>query len=224
MRDPFPIPPIQALSDWIEPYATAWGMYTLPLHIHEILFAALFYTFIQLVFSPWISTLLFRAYYPAHHRGRKVSWDAHIVSLVQSSLINVLALWCMWADRERSAMDWQQRVWGYTGAQGLIQSMAAGYFLWDLVVTILHIDVFGVGLLAHASSALVVYSFGFVSRLSSLLFIFLDTLNTRNPKAGVMTAFCNDRDPSSTTTAAPSSSTSSPPPSSTSTGSSTSST
>ena len=60
-------------------------------------------------------------------------------------------------------MDWQQRVWGYTGGGGMIQGFAAGYFLWDLCVCLSHIDVFGWGLLAHAVSALVVFSLGFVS-------------------------------------------------------------
>ncbi|KAM0322816.1 hypothetical protein ACHAQA_009157 [Verticillium albo-atrum] len=58
-------------------------------------------------------------------------------------------------------MDWQARIWGYTGGVGMIQALAAGYFLWDLVVTSLNMDVFGPGTLAHAISALVVFSFGF---------------------------------------------------------------
>jgi hypothetical protein len=40
--------------------------------------------------------------------------------------------------------------------------MAAGYFVWDLITTAAYLDVFGLGLLAHAFSALTVYSFGFV--------------------------------------------------------------
>ncbi|KAG7101559.1 putative TLC domain-containing protein C17A2.02c like [Verticillium longisporum] len=67
----------------------------------------------------------------------------------------------MFVDEERREMDWQARIWGYTGAVGMIQALAAGYFLWDLVVTSLNMDVFGPGTLAHAVSALLVYSFGF---------------------------------------------------------------
>lgn len=64
-------------------------------------------------------------------------------------------------------MGWEERVWGYTGAGGMIQGFAAGYFLWDLGICITNIGVFGWGLLAHAIAALVVFSFGFVSDLSS---------------------------------------------------------
>lgn len=73
----------------------------------------------------------------------------------------------MWTDEERGSMGWEERVWGYTGAGGMIQGFAAGYFLWDLGICITNIGVFGWGLLAHAIAALVVFSFGFVSDLVS---------------------------------------------------------
>jgi len=162
MRDPFPIPPIPALSKAVQPLADRLDFPTLPLHVHEVLGAALFYTFIHLVVSPILSTWLFPSYYPRHSRAKRVNWDAHVVSLVQSTLINGLALWVMWESRdERSSVDWQQRVWAYDGASGFVQAMAAGYFVWDLITTLSYLDIFGLGLLAHATSALAVYSFGF---------------------------------------------------------------
>lgn len=97
-----------------------------------------------------------------------MNWDVHVVSLCQSTLITALALWVMFVDDERKHMDWKGRVWGYTGAAGMIQGLAAGYFLWDLMVTIQHIDAFGVGMLAHALCAITVFSFGFVGSQSSL--------------------------------------------------------
>ncbi len=60
-------------------------------------------------------------------------------------------------------MGWEERVWGYTGADGMIQGFAAGYFLWDLITCAGNVAVFGWGLLAHAVAALVVFSLGFVS-------------------------------------------------------------
>lgn len=60
-------------------------------------------------------------------------------------------------------MGWEERVWGYTGASGMIQGFAAGYFLWDLFTCAGNVGVFGWGLLAHAVAALVVFSLGFVS-------------------------------------------------------------
>ena len=163
MKDPFFLPPITWLSEAVQPFADRFGLTSLPLHVHEILAAALLYSVIFYPFSPIISRLLAPNHYPHLPRKSRLNWDAHVVSMVQSLLINALAVWVMWRDDERKHMNWEERIWGYTGAAGLIQSLAAGYFVWDLVVTSLHLDVFGLGTLAHAISALVVYLLGFVS-------------------------------------------------------------
>ena len=169
MKDPFPFPPIPALSEAVQPWADRIGLPILPLHVHQVLGAALLYTFIQLVVSPVLSNLFFAKYYPRTSRAKKLNWDAHVVSLVQSLLINGLALWVLLASNdERSKLDWQQRVYAYDGASAMIQALAAGYFVWDLIVTVINLDVFGLGLLAHAVSALIVYSFGFVRLIPPL--------------------------------------------------------
>ena len=69
-----------------------------------------------------------------------------------------------------------ERVFGYTGASGLIQGLACGYFVWDLIVSTRYIKIFGIGIWAHAITALCVFSFGFVSFLflfSRSAFVFL---------------------------------------------------
>jgi hypothetical protein len=218
MRDPFPFPPIPALSKAVEPYAERFSMPTLPLHIHEVVGSALFYTFIQTVVSPVLSNKLFPQHYPRHHRAKKANWDTHVVSLVQSLIINGVALWVMFADEERSSMDHEQRIWGYTGGCGIVQALAAGYFLWDVGITLLNLDTFGLGLLAHGVAALSVYILGFVSLLLPLFPSY--PLEKRTSK----TNLCCCSVPLSISTPRLSSSTSSPRPSSTSTGSATSST
>ncbi|KAL2756104.1 hypothetical protein ACRALDRAFT_1070758 [Sodiomyces alcalophilus JCM 7366] len=161
MKDPFPFKPPPSLVQAVQPWAELFSLPTLPLHIHEILASSLLYTLIYWPISPLISRYVVGERYDKLSRKRRVNWDAHVVSFVQSTLINCLALWIMFADAERNKMDWQARIWGYTGALGMIQALAAGYFLWDLVVTSRNMDVFGPGTLAHALSALLVYSFGF---------------------------------------------------------------
>lgn len=96
-----------------------------------------------------------------------------MVSLVQSTLINAVALWAMFADQERKRMGWGERVFGYTGSCGLVQAMATGYFAYDLIVSAVHVRIFGVGLLLHAMSALWVFSLGFVSCGCLFLYPFL---------------------------------------------------
>ena len=86
-----------------------------------------------------------------------------MVSFVQACVINSAALCVMYLDVERREWDWKQRVWGYSGAVGMIQGFSAGYFLWDLLVCIQDVEIQGAGALAHAVSALAVSSLGFVS-------------------------------------------------------------
>ena len=169
MHDPFPLSNPLWLQKAIQPFADYFGLTTLPLHIHEVLGSFIAYTFINRVFAPVVSKWLFPVKYTALSREKKINWDVHVVSLAQSVSINILALWVMFVDEERKNMDWKERVWGYTGAAGMIQGMACGYFLWDLMITIQHVKLFGIGMLAHAISALTVFSFGFVRRpLSSM--------------------------------------------------------
>lgn len=162
MHDPFPIPCPPLLARLTTPLATALNLPTLPTHIHEVLLATLTYHIICAYVSPTVSSLVFPRIYPQLPIRTRINWDVHVVSFVQSVVISVLALWVMFVDEERKGMGWRNRVWGYTGGGGMIQGLAAGYFLWDLGVCMRYLRVFGWGLLAHGVAALVVFSLGFV--------------------------------------------------------------
>lgn len=162
MLDPLPPPP-EALQRLVQPLAEYLSLPSLQYHIHEVLGAFALYQFVQSVISPAISSWLFPKIYPNFSRRTKLSWDVHVVSLVQSTLINTVALWVMFVDEERNTMNAGERVYGYSGACALVQALATGYFLWDLIVSTLHIKTFGVGMWFHAVSALWVFSLGFVS-------------------------------------------------------------
>ncbi|KAG5296765.1 DUF887 domain-containing protein [Histoplasma ohiense] len=160
MLDPIPSPP-KWLQDAILPVAEKLGLHSMTLHIHEVIFFFAFYQLIQSVVSPLLSTALFPKFYPHFNRRTKLNWDVHVVSLIQSCLVNAAALWVMFADKERQAMTSSERVSGYSGTCGLVQAMAVGYFIWDLIVSTRYIGVFGIGLWFHAVSALWVFSLGF---------------------------------------------------------------
>ena len=162
MRDPF-LEPSGYLVKATQPIANSLALRTLPLHAHEILPAFCFYEFVNAIVSPRVSTYLCPKIYPKLDRKTKVNWNVHFVSMVQSCFINTVALWVIFNDKERMQMDQTQRIWGYTGAGGMVQGFAAGYFLWDLLASIKDVNVHGWGALAHAASALVVSSLGFVS-------------------------------------------------------------
>lgn len=163
MRDPFPIGPPLWLSKAVQPVADKLSLPTLPLHVHEIIFALIFYQTINVVVSPALSRRFFPKTYNSFNRRTRINWDVHVVSMVQSLLVNTVALWIIFCDEQRSQMNWAGKIWGYDGAGGFLQGMAGGYFIWDLFTCTYHIDIFGVGMLMHAISACTVFSLGFVS-------------------------------------------------------------
>ncbi|KAL8734378.1 MAG: hypothetical protein Q9166_001576 [cf. Caloplaca sp. 2 TL-2023] len=161
MHDPFPIPPPALLVKAATPLCEYLNLPTLPIHIHELLLAAMTYHTICAYISPFLSRRLFPSTYPVLPRRSQLNWDVHVVSLVQSVVVCAAAIWVMVVDKERKGMSWEERIWGYTGAGGMIQAFAAGYFLWDLQICIRYLGVFGWGLLLHAVAALIVFSLGF---------------------------------------------------------------
>ncbi|KAL9065424.1 MAG: hypothetical protein Q9161_008235 [Pseudevernia consocians] len=159
MRDPIPAP--GSLVQFANPLARTLSLRTLPLHAHEILPSFTLYTFLNSYVAPFASERLFPETYPSLHPRTKVNWNARAVSLLQSCCINTAALAVIYLDKDRWAMGPRERVWGYTGASGMVQGFAAGYFLWDLVISAENMDVHGPGALMHAVSALAVSLLGF---------------------------------------------------------------
>ena len=145
-----------------QPLAKFLHLTTLPYHAHEIVHAFTFYHLVCTYVAPRVSSLLFPKAYPNFNERTKYNWNVHFTSMVQACFINTLALRVIFSDRERWRMGPQERVWGYTGATGMVQGFAAGYFLWDVMISIKRFDVHGPGSLMHAMSALAVSSLGFV--------------------------------------------------------------
>ncbi|KAK0511047.1 hypothetical protein JMJ35_006599 [Cladonia borealis] len=160
MIDPLPAPP-SSLRTLVEPIADTLGIQTLSFHTHEILLAFSVYYLLNSRVSPALSSRLFPQIYPNLAPKKRISWNVHVTSLFQSVFICTTALWVMWTDEERKNMNARERIWGYTGAMGMTQAFAAGYFAWDVLVSIVHYDVLGPGSLAHAISALIVTNLGF---------------------------------------------------------------
>ncbi len=159
MHDPFFFAASQAL---FKPIFDFFSLQSLSLHIHEILVVFGAYHVIFEYVAPLLSTSLLAERYKILSYESRLRWNMHCVSMVQSVGICVLALWTMAMDQERKYMNLDERIWGYTGAAGLVQALATGYFLFDLVVMVRYLKVFGLGMLAHASSCLLTYTLGFV--------------------------------------------------------------
>ena len=165
-----PCPPILApIRAYAEVFAEQAALPFVPQHTHQVLGALAVYHLIFQVLSPVFSRLLIPSYYNKFPRRTQVNWDVHVVSFVQSSFICALALWGMYTDGDRlvaaaAAGDAGAlyRIFGYTVNGGAVQAYATGYFIWDLIICVYYVDIMGLGFVAHAVSALAVYSLGFV--------------------------------------------------------------
>lgn len=175
MRDPFLSPPTFLVS-LTRPLASYLSLSTLPLHIHEVLFGWASYHLLFTTISPFLSSRLVPGIYNKLNARQKVNWNVRVVSLIQASFINAAALYVIFNDAQRNEMDWRGRIWGYSGATGMVQGFAAGYFLWDVSVSILYLRILGLGSLAHAISPLVVTCLGFVSIQLIQCFLFEGSL------------------------------------------------
>ena len=138
----------------------------LPLHLHEVLLALSFYACVAHVLSPILSARIVPDIYAKLDRSGRINWGVHIVSFVQSIIVNALSLYIIFCDDERVAWrpddQWPMRVWGYHGLSGLLQSLALGYFLFDLYMCIRHVGIFGWGMVVHALASSSMFILGFV--------------------------------------------------------------
>jgi hypothetical protein len=165
-----PSPPLLApLQPYAEILAKQAYLSSLPQHVHQILGAFVAYQAIYLFISPMLSKLLVPGFYNKFPRRTQVNWDVHVVSFVQSTFICALALWGMATDTDRQVAAAAPgddgvfyRIFGYTVTGAAVQGYATGYFLWDLMISAYYVDIMGWGFVAHAVSALAVFSLGFV--------------------------------------------------------------
>ncbi|KAF2719805.1 DUF887-domain-containing protein [Polychaeton citri CBS 116435] len=166
MLDPFRTTVSEPVQTFLVRISNTFGLSTLPLHAHEVLLALALNALIAQAISPAISARLFPDAYSRFSPRMRINWHVHVVSLVQSCLINALSLYVILVDGERRSWaqddaDWHLRIWGYTGLTGFLQSFALGYFLWDLYVCVRYVGMFGWGMVVHAVASSAMFTFGY---------------------------------------------------------------
>ncbi|KAF2099769.1 DUF887-domain-containing protein [Rhizodiscina lignyota] len=159
MRDPFAPP--ASVARVFKPVANYLGLSTLPLHVHEIVLSFVVYEILFKVASPVLSRHFWPKTYNAFNRRTRINWDSRVTSQIQQAVILSLVIYTILTDPERTGTTWQTRLWGYNGITGLVQALAAGYFLWDVHISSVHMDVMGADSLAHATGWLLITLIGF---------------------------------------------------------------
>jgi hypothetical protein len=157
------LPPVPALQILVKPFADALGLATLSLHVHEILYATIFYFAIFTVVAPIISKSIISDRYEAFDFKTSLKFRIQCVSLVQSIFISSLALWVMLNDQHwKSVSTPEGRIWDCDGLWGSVQAFATGYFVYDLLLNLRYIKLLGLAMTLHGSSCLTIYMLGFV--------------------------------------------------------------
>ncbi|KAJ3364302.1 hypothetical protein GGF32_002273 [Allomyces javanicus] len=145
----FPPPwPVQFLVDVV-------GLQTLPAHWHILLGSAVACQ-VLLLLSRYLSPLVAPVSYRGLSSKRKLDWDVHVVSSVHALTIVSLA-WPQLFDPVLVANP----VFGYTHQAGTTYAICCGYFLWDALFSLVHVQTFGIGFLVHGIACLAVYLLSF---------------------------------------------------------------
>lgn len=176
MRDPFEAS--ASVARLSKPLANYLGLSTLPLHAHEIVLSFAVYELLFKVVSPALSRRFWPQTYGAFNKRTRINWDSRVTSQIQQAVILSLVVYTIISDPQRAHTTWQMRLWGYNGMTGLVQALAAGYFLWDVHISSVHMDVMGADSLAHATGWLLITLIGFVSLPFSPLLRILRTLHS----------------------------------------------
>ncbi|KAK5666599.1 hypothetical protein QVD99_006668 [Batrachochytrium dendrobatidis] len=88
--------------------------------------------------------------------SKKASWGMHIVSMIFSLLICTIAVPVFFTPE--LAAD---KLFGYSFYAGVVYSIACGYFLWDIAVSIFYIQETGLGFVIHAVACFSVFMLSF---------------------------------------------------------------
>ena len=172
MQDPL-APPPAIVVQLLQPFAQRYGLLTLPFHAHEITGSFMLYSSIFLLISPGLSGRLVHDRYNYLSKRSQIAWHVKVVSTIQSTFICTIALYVLLVDNERQKLGSGGRLWAYSGASGMVQAFAAGYFLWDVSVSVRYFGILGGSSLAHAVSALFITCIGFVSHADGYCSYFL---------------------------------------------------
>lgn len=155
----------QRLRPLAKPWAIGLGNYlhlqTFPLHATQVITTAAAYQALFSVISPALSRWLVPETYNELPRRTRINWDSRVVGFFQSIFISAHAISVLLTDPSRLSASVESRLWGYSRQAGTVQAYAAGYFLWDIYLSLKYLSVFGPSPAVHAVAAFVVTMLGF---------------------------------------------------------------
>lgn len=120
-------------------------------HLHEIVYAFIFYVSIHVFVAPVVNKLVFgKTYSSITSRKLKQDFDIHTVSMVQA----FVSLYILWPTLSISLNLNVATYWDHQSS--MVAALSIGYFVWDLGVCLLNYKLYGLEFFAHAIGALYV--------------------------------------------------------------------
>lgn len=120
----------QTVVEWVRPYAQAWGLPYLPVHLISIMRSLLLWYALQLL-SHSISPRIFPKSFAKMSSRTRTSWDLHMVSLIHSVVVAPISLY-YWLQIDEST----DRLWGYDYTLAQVYALSLGYFAWDVIMSL----------------------------------------------------------------------------------------
>ncbi|KAG7092660.1 hypothetical protein E1B28_008997 [Marasmius oreades] len=147
----FALPGVPALSRALTPIALFANLEKLPPHLPTLINWFIIFTFVQLVVSPILSSLVSTTYSTI---TRKQKWHMHVVSQLHAFTVVLLAM------RYLSVEDLQKdKLYGWDDRVGTLQAIAVAFFLWDTLNELILAD--ELGFVLHGLACLLIYTFAF---------------------------------------------------------------
>jgi len=115
-----------------------------------------FFIFFQAL--EWVSPMLLGALSPIHfgqaNRRTKRNWAIRVVSTAHALIVVPMAIACL----NYPELD-KDRAFGFNDPVGRLTAVACGYFIWDLIDSVIHFTT--IGFVIHGAVCLMVYSQAF---------------------------------------------------------------
>ncbi|THH10847.1 hypothetical protein EW145_g1041 [Phellinidium pouzarii] len=133
------------LGDLSQPLARSLGLSKLPEHAHVLVVSALSFWIIHIIIAPTLSKVLFPGSYGRLKTPRdRNNWNIRIVSLLHAFIVIPLSF----RNLNLPALD-ADRAFGWDPKEGTLVSIACGYFLWDILESVIHFT--DIGFVIHVS-------------------------------------------------------------------------
>lgn len=120
-------------------------------HLHEIVYAFIFYQVCQYTIAPKINRYFFGKHYSdITDKKLKLDFDVHTVSMIQAVISIAILLPVL-------ALPFDLNIATYVNPWcSMVSALSCGYFVWDLALCLRHFSIYGFEFLFHAVGSLVV--------------------------------------------------------------------